>query len=67
MKVMKSGILGVIAAVGVACGAQAAAYLSPEYLALAPDGKTVYVTAATASKLFLFDAAGSKMTGEWSL
>jgi len=67
MKVMKSGILGVIAAVGVACGAQAAAYLSPEYLALAPDGKTVYVTAATDSKLFLFDAAGSKMTGEWSL
>lgn len=54
-------------AMGLVCGAPAASYLSPECLAVAPDGKTMYVTAATAKKLFIFDSAGSKVTGEWSL
>ena len=43
------------------------AYLSPEYVAAAPDGKTLYVTAATAGKVLVFDVAGSKVAGEWGL
>lgn len=65
MKETRGGVLGVLLAVWAA-GAWGA-YLSPEYLATAPDGKTVYVTAATSSKLLVFDAAGSKVAGEWGL
>jgi DNA-binding beta-propeller fold protein YncE/mono/diheme cytochrome c family protein len=47
--------------------ARAASYLSPECVAVAPDGKTLYVTAATSSKLLLVDAASGKPAGEWPL
>jgi len=67
MKAMKSWVLG-LALAGIACGAQASAsYLSPEYLAAAPDGKTMYVTAATAGKLLIIDPATSKISGECSI
>ena len=67
MKAMKSWVWG-LALAGIACGAQASAsYLSPEYLAVAPDGKTMYVTAATAGKLLIIDPATSKISGECSI
>jgi YVTN family beta-propeller protein len=66
MNAVKRGVLGFVLA-GCAGGACAASYLSPEYVAAAPDGKTLYVTAATAGKLLVFDVAGSKVTGEWAL
>ena len=66
MNAMKRGMLGLLMA-GLVGGACSAAYLSPEYFAAAPDGKTLYVTAATSGKLFLFDIAGGKVAGEWSL
>ena len=47
--------------------ATGATYLSPEYMALAPDGKTMYVTAATAGKLLVYDLEGGKIAGEWAL
>ncbi len=49
---------------GFVAGKCSAAYLSPEYLAVAPDGKTLYVTAATSGKLLLFDVAGNKVSAE---
>lgn len=67
MKAMTNGALGMVLAAGLMCGSQAGAYLSPEYLAVAPDGKTLYVTAATAGKLLVFDPAGSKVSAEWAL
>ena len=67
MKAWTSGALGMALAVGVACGAQAGSYLSPEYLAAAADGKSLYVTASTAGKLLVFDLAGSKVSAEWAL
>ena len=48
-------------------GVCAATYLSPEYLAAMPDGKMLYVTAATSTKLLLFDAATDKPSGQWPL
>ena len=42
-------------------------YLSPEYLALSPDGKTIYVTQATAGKVAAFDPATGKVAAEWAL
>ncbi len=66
MKVVRCGALGALLA-GSALGAGAGAYLSPEYLAASPDGKTVYVTAATAARLLVFDPAASKVAGEWTL
>jgi len=66
MNATKSTGMGVLLAgwVGVAC---AASYLSPEYLAVAPGGKTLYVTAASAGKLLVFDVAAGKCAGEWAL
>jgi len=49
---------------GLAC---AASYLSPECVAVAPGGKTMYVTAATAGKVLVVDLAAAKVTGEWAL
>ncbi len=48
------------------CG-QARSYLSPEYLAAAPDGKTLYATAATAGKILLIDMAQKRVGAEWKL
>ncbi len=66
MKVVKSSVFGVVVA-GLVCCASAVTYLSPEYMAVAPGGKTVYVTAATAGKVLVFDVAGAKVAGEWAL
>ncbi len=49
------------------CGICQAAYLSPEYLAVAPDGKTLYVTAATSNALLLYDTTNGKTIGRWQL
>lgn len=48
-------------------GIASAAYLSPECLAVAPDGKTLYATAATDGKLLVFDTAAGKLAAEWTL
>ena len=66
MNALKRRILGLII-LGFVAGECSAAYLSPEFLAVAPDGKTLYVTAATSGKLLLFDVAGSKVAAEWPL
>ncbi len=65
MNAVKRGVLGFVLA-GWAGGVYAVAYLSPECVAVAPDGKTMYVTAATAGKVLVFDVAGSKVSGEWA-
>ncbi len=57
----------VLLAAVLADGAGAAAYLSPEHLALAPDGKTLYVTARTAGKVLLVDSADGKSRGGWDV
>lgn len=44
-----------------------AAYLSPEYLAVSPDGKTLYVTAATSDELLLYDIVSGRTIGGWTL
>jgi len=56
-----------VCAIGWACGLHAASYLSPECLAVSPDGKTLYATAATSGKLLVVDPANSKVVDEWSL
>jgi YVTN family beta-propeller protein len=66
MNAVKRGVLALMIAAWVG-GACAAEFLSPECLAVAPDGKTLYVTAATAGKLLLVDVASRKPAGEWSL
>jgi len=66
MTAVKSGLLGVVVT-GLALAAGAASYLSPECVAVAPGGKTMYVTAATSGKLLVFDLAGAKVTAEWPL
>ncbi len=45
----------------------AADYLSPEYMRFAPDGKTLYVTAATAAEILLVDAAEGRVAGRIAL
>jgi YVTN family beta-propeller protein len=67
MKAMTGRVLGAVLAMGWGFGVQAAAYLSPEYLAVAPDGKTIYVTAATSEKVLVVDVASAKVSGTWSL
>jgi YVTN family beta-propeller protein len=42
-------------------------YFSPEYIALAPDGKTIYVTAATAKQMLKMDSATDQVVETWSL
>ncbi|MEI7901308.1 MAG: c-type cytochrome [bacterium] len=66
MKAVKSGLICfvVMGVVGSVCAAN---YLSPEYMAVAPGGQTMYVTEATAGKLLVFDIAGAKVAGEWDL
>lgn len=66
MKAVKRVFLGGVVA-GFALCSGAVSYLSPECMAVAPDGKTMYVTAATAAKLLLFDAAAGNVAGEWPL
>lgn len=53
------GLLGCVLSAG------AAEYLSPEYVAAAPDGKSLYVTCAGAGKILRVDAAGAGKTAEW--
>ena len=58
-------ILGLLS--GAISASAAPAYLSPECLALSPDGKTLYVTQATAGKVAMFDPATGKVAAEWPL
>jgi len=44
-----------------------ATYLSPEYMELSPDGKSIYITAATSKKVLVLDAASNKVTSEIKL
>ncbi|MDD4102273.1 MAG: hypothetical protein PHU80_06535 [Kiritimatiellae bacterium] len=46
---------------------QARVYLSPEYMAVSPDCKTLYVTAATAGNLLLVDLEKRQVQTEWRL
>ena len=55
-----------IMAIGCVLAAQAAEYLSPEYLAASPDGKLLYVTGATAKKVVLVQAENAQKCGEWA-
>ena len=61
-----SSLLGWIIT-GMTLCAEATTYLSPEYVTATPDGKTMYVTAATSGKILLFDLGAQKVTGEWPL
>lgn len=68
MKVFARFVLGGVLFAGLAGAARAgAAYLSPECVAASPDGKTLYVTAATAGKVLVYDTAQGKVTAEWAL
>jgi len=58
-------LLGLLA--GACSAATAQTYLSPEYLALSPDGKTLYITQATAGKVVAFDTATGKIASEFPL
>ena len=53
--------------IGAAVCAGAASYVSPECLAVAPDGKRAYVTSATGGRLLVLDLGSAKVTGEWLL
>jgi YVTN family beta-propeller protein len=53
--------------IGLAVFCRANTYLSPEYVALTPDGKTLYVTAATAKKIVKIDSATDQVVAEWTL
>ena len=66
MKTVKSAFIGIVAS-GVVGSAWAAPYLSPEYVSVAPGGKTMYVTAATSGKVLALDVAAGKVAGEWAL
>jgi len=45
----------------------AADYISPEYMQISPDGKNIYVTAATSKKVIVIDVASSKVVSEIKL
>jgi len=62
---MKRVVAGVLA--GFAVYAEAASYVSPECLAVAPDGKRAYVTSATGGRLLVIDLGRAKIAGEWLL
>ena len=51
----------------MACHGMAKTYFSPEYVALAPDGKTMYVTAATAQKVLKMDSSTDQVVDTWTL
>ncbi len=53
--------------IGLAVFCRANTYLSPEYVALTPDGKMLYVTAATAKKIVKIDSATDQVVAEWTL
>ena len=65
MKVMKSWVPGL--ATLVLAGGMQGAYLSPEHVASSPDGQSLYVTAATAGKVLVVEAASGKVAAEWTL
>ena len=52
---------------GVAVFAEAASYVSPECLAVTPDGQRAYVTSATGGRLLVMDLGRAKVVGEWLL
>lgn len=64
---MKRHSIIVILLMGLACQGMAKTYFSPEYIALAPDGKTIYVTAATSKQMLKIDSATDQVAETWSL
>ena len=50
----------------MSCAAAPSAYTSPEFVSAAPDGKSVYVTAATGAKLLRVQIADGAMS-EWKI
>ncbi len=42
-------------------------YISPEYMKLSPDGKSIFITAATSKKIFVLDIASSKLSSKINL
>ncbi len=66
MKLVNGGLFGLVVT-GLTLCAGAVSYLSPEYVAVAPGDKVLYVTAATSGKLLVFDLAGGKVSAEWPL
>ena len=53
--------------IGAAVCVEAASYVSPECLAMTPDGKRAYVTSATGGRLLVLDLGNAKIAGEWLL
>ncbi|MEI7946456.1 MAG: c-type cytochrome [bacterium] len=64
---MKRHTIIVILLAGLTCHAMAKTYFSPEYVALAPDGKTIYVTAATSKQVLKIDSTTDQVVETWSL
>ena len=64
---MKRHTIIVLVLMGLTCYGLAKTYISPEYVALAPDGKTIYVTAATSKKILKIDSATDQVVEEWTL
>ena len=50
----------------MSCAAAPAAYMSPEFVSAAPDGKSVYVTAATGARVLRVKIADGSMS-EWKV
>ena len=68
MKTMHAGMGGlVLLLVCLISHAGAGTYLSPEYLAVSPDGKTLYITAATSKQLVIFDLVENCPVDKWTL
>ncbi|MCL1921628.1 MAG: c-type cytochrome [Kiritimatiellaeota bacterium] len=63
----QNAILAMSLLTGTLSAAPAQVYLSPEYLTLSPDGKTLYVTEATVGKVAALDVETKKVTAEWAL
>lgn len=60
---LKTFVLGLSVVVSVS----AVEYLSPEYMKFSPDGKFLYITAATSAEILIVDAATDKVTGKIAL
>lgn len=64
---MKRHRVIVLLIMGMACHGMAKTYFSPEYVALAPDGRQIYVTAATSKKMLKIDSASDQVVATWEL
>jgi len=57
----------IVLSLSLAAAGFSAEYLSPEYMELSPDGKNLYVTAATARKVLVLDAVSGQVRSEIAL